>query len=1164
MKNFFQLLTSRWVLTAFGAGTCALMVWFFGPFLETMEGVMPRGAAMLVITSLWLGVNMAIDNARQRTDRALEEGVTKTAGGEAAAARGAQQAAGKEEAAEMRDKLTQAMGLLRQARGKRGYLYEQPWYVFIGPPGAGKTTALRNAGLKFPFAAELGQTEIKGVGGTRMCDWSFTDEAVLIDTAGRYTTQDSDSAVDKAGWEAFLDLLRRTRPRQPLNGIIVAIAIQDVAAAPEAERRAHAQAIRARIKEMDRRFKMRLPIYAVFTKSDLIQGFSDFFDDLDREKRGQVWGTTFALKQEPAGPVGGFTSEFRLLAAQVSARVIDRLQAERSPERRVAIADFPLQFSSLEAPLVEFLETAFGGTRLDPAPFLRGVYFASGTQEGSPIDRLTGVLARSFGIDQQRAPALRGQQGRSYFLERLIKEVVFGEAMLVARDSVSARRRRWLRAGAWATSGAVALGGVLAFWLVARTANNDMARFETAFSAYRQAVEAERLDPVPIGATDLGRVEALLTQARALPFGVTDTAPAGWLELGLSQREQLKAASALVYRRALERMLAPRLVSLVEARMNSERDAAEQLYRSTRVYLTLVGKAALDVAMIRGWAIAELGRLLPGPTDVTARTNLTTHLDALLAQPPAENVALDEALLARSQALIARVGPAARVYSRIQASAAIPALRPFVPADAIGALAAQSFLRRSGVPLSDPVPGFFSLEGFHGVLLAELSKVIRQVADESQALGGALRIDVSDAAAQRRIAQDVVALYTRDYIAAWDKLLDDLDIVPPAGSGAGAGSFGVLTSPEGPIKTLLRAIVAQLKIAEPPPAPPSQPGAAPAAARQPVGPGAPGSAVDEYFRALRSLVEKDELALVLATLDRFQQQLAAQIAGGSRDGSTLGAGSQDPAQPVREIAARTPQPVRRWLEALVGQGNVVRNSTEREQIMAAWRGAGGPEALCQRVVQRFPFRQDSRDDVALDEFAALFAPQPHGRFDLFFSQYLRRYIDTTGAEWRVRDVAGIQAPIAAETAVAFQRAARIREAFFARGGTQAQVSFALRPVSIDSGAKQVQFDFGGLLAKFGDQQMSTAVFDWPGPARMRSVSVTFDPPVIGAELSETGPWALFRFLRKVRPRKLMSEAFHLTINQGERSAIFELTAQSQVTPFAPDLFSGFRCPSIVP
>src|ERR1700730_17196601 len=96
------------------------------------------------------------------------------------------------------------------------------------PPGAGKTTALLNSGLKFPLAAEMGQTAVAGVGGTRLCDWWFTEDAVLFDTAGLPPFRDSEARVDRAVWDAFLDLLKRTRARQPLNGVIVAISLIDI------------------------------------------------------------------------------------------------------------------------------------------------------------------------------------------------------------------------------------------------------------------------------------------------------------------------------------------------------------------------------------------------------------------------------------------------------------------------------------------------------------------------------------------------------------------------------------------------------------------------------------------------------------------------------------------------------------------------------------------------------------------------------------------------------------------------------------------------------------------------------------------------------------------------------------------------------------------------
>lgn len=256
-----QLLASRWVLSFVGVAILALLTWSFGPLLPALEGWMSRLAAVLGLLVIWVASNVSLDLIRRRREQKLESGVAEKAAGE-------EDDRTSEEAAALRERMSTALSLLKRARGTRGYLYEQPWYVIIGPPGAGKTTALLNSGLKFPLAAEMGQGAVAGVGGTRLCDWWFTENAVLIDTAGRYTTQDSNAAVDRAGWDAFLDLLRRTRPRQPLNGVIVAIALSDIASAPNDERVAHARAVRRRVKELEERLGIRLPVYLLFTKAD--------------------------------------------------------------------------------------------------------------------------------------------------------------------------------------------------------------------------------------------------------------------------------------------------------------------------------------------------------------------------------------------------------------------------------------------------------------------------------------------------------------------------------------------------------------------------------------------------------------------------------------------------------------------------------------------------------------------------------------------------------------------------------------------------------------------------------------------------------------------------------------------------------------------------------
>jgi type VI secretion system protein ImpL len=101
------------------------------------------------------------------------------------------------------------------------WIYQLPWYLIIGPPGCGKTTALSNSGLRFPLADQVGKAAVQGVGGTRNCDWWFAEDAVLLDTAGRYTTQDSYQQVDSAAWQGFLGMLKKHRPRRPINGVLV-------------------------------------------------------------------------------------------------------------------------------------------------------------------------------------------------------------------------------------------------------------------------------------------------------------------------------------------------------------------------------------------------------------------------------------------------------------------------------------------------------------------------------------------------------------------------------------------------------------------------------------------------------------------------------------------------------------------------------------------------------------------------------------------------------------------------------------------------------------------------------------------------------------------------------------------------------------------------------
>ncbi len=273
-------------------GAC---LWYFGPLLHwgdwrPLDTVTARVVAIVFVVVLAFLIIVLRWFFRRRRNRKMEEDLTAV---EAEPDMTAQ------ELAELRDKMKEALGTLRKSKVGRRHLYELPWYVMIGPPGAGKTTAIVNSGLQFPLAEAMGKSAIGGVGGTRNCDWWFTDNAVMIDTAGALRPRKA-MRRPTAAPGGFLGLLKKHRKRQPINGAVIAISLSDLSMQDETTQKGHANAVRRRLHELREKLGVRFPVYVLFTKADLIAGFTEFYDTLGKEDREQVWGFTFRLRNPRA------------------------------------------------------------------------------------------------------------------------------------------------------------------------------------------------------------------------------------------------------------------------------------------------------------------------------------------------------------------------------------------------------------------------------------------------------------------------------------------------------------------------------------------------------------------------------------------------------------------------------------------------------------------------------------------------------------------------------------------------------------------------------------------------------------------------------------------------------------------------------------------------
>ena len=345
---------------------------------------------------------------------------------------------------ELQAQMQRGLQAMRQARtgGGGSALYRLPWYMIVGPPGAGKTTALRQSGLAFPFLDPRSGGGVRGIGGTRNCDWWFTNEAILLDTAGRYATE----ADDYDEWTAFLDTLRKYRSRKPINGVLVAVSVTDLMEAREDQIDGMAKRLRSRIDEIATRLQMLVPVYVMFTKVDLVAGFVEFWGDLRKSERGMIWGVTFPLAgAEKRDPARALEPELDLLIEKIQFRALRRVGQERQIELRPRIYQFPLEFAALRQNLIDFVGALLQPNNFRDTPVLRGVYFSSGTQEGRPIDRVIGGMLAAFNMAAPMVPQGQMSQSqtdsKSYFVADLFRRVVFPDQHIAAQTPAEAKRQ---------------------------------------------------------------------------------------------------------------------------------------------------------------------------------------------------------------------------------------------------------------------------------------------------------------------------------------------------------------------------------------------------------------------------------------------------------------------------------------------------------------------------------------------------------------------------------------------------------------------------------------------------------------------------------------------------------------------------------------------------
>jgi len=203
--------------------------------------------------------------------------------------------------------------------------------------------------------------------------------------------------------------------------------------------------------------------------------------------------------------------------------------------------------------------------------------------------------------------------GKSFFLRRLLHEVIFGEAGLAGVDFARERSRRTTRLAAYAAMAVVTIA-LAAAWTASYFGNRALVS-EAQSRAAATARELEAIRALRPG--DEARLLAALNALRELA-----PAAGGWLRgLGLGQRDKIAAQAERAYRNALRETLIAHLALSLEGALRTAptREALDgylALHRSAE-------PAKVEEAALRVWQLPE-----------SARADLAAHVRAALAEQP--------------------------------------------------------------------------------------------------------------------------------------------------------------------------------------------------------------------------------------------------------------------------------------------------------------------------------------------------------------------------------------------------------------------------------------------------------------------------------------------------------------------------------------------------
>jgi type VI secretion system protein ImpL len=268
-----------------------------------------------------------------------------------------------------------ALDILKQSGKGKVKMGQDPldifrFYLVLGNSGAGKTSLLEHSGIhfprRFPSPADLAkQTQ-------HFSQWWFSSQGIYLEAPTRYAT--GEEGDDE--FQYWLTQLEKEGKRTSLDGVLLVVSLRELLDGGQGVTDL-ATRYREKIAMAMGTLRLELPVYLVFTHTDLLPGFREFFENMQEPESHQVFGATFALRGNLAPARARFEREYKKMWESLQSRTAQRLSQLADPGRKKQIFLFPNEFGAAQERLATFVEHLFKDTMRRERALFRGFFMTS-------------------------------------------------------------------------------------------------------------------------------------------------------------------------------------------------------------------------------------------------------------------------------------------------------------------------------------------------------------------------------------------------------------------------------------------------------------------------------------------------------------------------------------------------------------------------------------------------------------------------------------------------------------------------------------------------------------------------------------------------------------------------------------------------------------------